>query len=390
MTDFTQLFWLLPLVGLVAGSIAYCVLAILAAASYRRSGAARLGEFPPVSVLRPMSGDRDNTEAGLRAVFEQDYPEFEVILGAATEDDAAVPIARRLMAEHPECPSRLIFTGDSPYPNRKVWQLRALWDQARHETIVMADSDIRWAPDCLKTVVSELAAPGVGLVTCPYRATAGSSLWSQMEALGLNVDFISGMLTARMLNGMDYAIGCTIATRRPELDAIGGWQEVQPYLSEDFVIGKRMHGIGRTVILSRSMIEHYIGNETLAASWKHRLRWARGSRRSRPAGYVGEIFTKPTVPAVALWLLAPASAPLWGWRAMIGLAALALLLRLAVVWTAAVRVLADKEAARRLWMLPVEDVFSFATWVMGFFGNKLTWRGHRLVIGRDGTIRTLS
>ena len=246
-----------------------------------------------------MAGDRDNTEAGLRTVFEQDYPDFEVVLGAASPDDAAVPIALRLMAEYPARASRLIFTGESPYPNRKVWQLRALLDEARYATFVMADSDIRWAPDCLKTVISELSQEGVGLVTCPYRASAGASIWSRMEALGLNVDFISGMLTARMLNGMDYAIGCTIATRRADLEAIGGLEEVQRHLSEDFVIGNRMHGSGRTVILSRSVIEHYIGDDSMRQNWSHRLRWARGSRRSRPLGYIGEIFTKPTVPALA-------------------------------------------------------------------------------------------
>lgn len=373
--------WLVPLtllVTLVTGSIAYCVLAIFAAASYRKSGAAPLKQFPPVSVLRPLSGDRDNTEAGLRAVFEQDYEDFEVIMGTASPDDAAVPIARRLMAEHPDISSQLIFTGESPYPNRKVWQLRGLWEEAKHEAIVMADSDIRWAPNCLRTVVSELAQDGVGLVTCPYRASAGPSWWSQMEALGLNVDFISGMLTARMLIGMDYAIGCTIATWRSEIDAIGGLREVQSYLSEDFVMGNRMHAIGRTVILSRSVIEHYIGNDSMQSSWRHRLRWARGSRRSRPLGYIGEVFTRPMVPAVALWLLAPDWSPL---------AAAALAMRLVVVWTSATRVLADPEIKRRWWLLPVEDVASYAVWLLGFFGNKLTWRGHTLIISRDGTIR---
>jgi ceramide glucosyltransferase len=200
-----------------------------------------------------------------------------------------------------------------------------------------------------------------------------------MEALGLNVDFISGMLTARMLIGMDYAIGCTIATRRSEIDAIGGLREVQHYLSEDFVIGNRMHASGRTVILSRSVIEHYIGNDSMLATWRHRLRWARGSRRSRPLGYIGEVFTRPTVPAIALWVLAPD----WG-----ALAGLALAMRLVVAWTASVRVLADGEMRRRWWLLPAEDAAAFVTWVAGFFGNKLVWRGHRLEIHRDGTIRT--
>jgi ceramide glucosyltransferase len=202
-----------------------------------------------------------------------------------------------------------------------------------------------------------------------------------MEALGLNVDFISGMLTARMLIGMDYAIGCTIATRRSDIDAIGGLREVQSYLSEDFIIGNRMHASGRTVILSRAVIEHYIGNDSMLVSWRHRLRWARGSRRSRPWGYAGEVFTKPGVLAVALWALAPDWAPLAGF---------ALAMRLALAWTAAVGVLADKDIRRRWWLLPAEDVASFATWAVGFFGNKMIWRGHKLVIRRDGTIRTNS
>jgi ceramide glucosyltransferase len=330
-----------------------------------------------------MAGDRDNTEAGLRSVFQQDYADFEVILGVAGPDDPAVPIARRVMAEYPERPSRLIFTGESPFPNRKVWQLRGLWNHTSHEHVVMADSDILWATECLKTVISELSQDGVALVTCPYRATAGKSLWSQIEALGLNVDFISGMLASRMLNGMDYAIGCTIATRRAEIAAIGGWEALQPYLSEDFVIGNRMHASGRSVILSRSVIEHYIGDDSMLKNWSHRLRWARGTRRSRPAGYVGELFTKPTVPAVALWLLAPAWWPL---------ALLALIMRLAVVWTATVVVLKDtaSDLQRRSWLLPLEDVSTFLTWILGFFGNTLMWRGHLLTIERDGTVRIAS
>ena len=85
------------------------------------------------------------------------------------------------------------------------------------------------------------------------------------------------------------------------------------------------------------------------------------------------------MPAVALAILAPSWAPLAG---------LALALRLVLAWTAAVKVLNDPAIWRRLWLLPAEDVCMFITWVLGFFGNKLTWRGHQLVIARDGTVET--
>ena len=217
-----------------------------------------------MTVLRPLSGAADNTEENLRSVFSQQYGGFEVLLSVHEAADPAAAIARRVMADFPGIPSRLIVAGVSPLPNAKVWSLRALLPEAAHENIVMADSDIRWEPGCLQVVISELCQPDVALVTCPYRAAGGPGLWSRMESLGLNTDFLAGMLTQRMLNGMDFAIGCTIATRRAELQAIGGLEYLQRYLAEDFMMGNLMRARGRRVVLSRSVIEHHIGNDTFA------------------------------------------------------------------------------------------------------------------------------
>jgi ceramide glucosyltransferase len=367
---------LAPLLALLTGSLVYCVLAMVAAARYRRSGAPELRDFPPVSVLRPLSGAADNTEANLRSVFAQEYPDFEVLLSVHDLTDPAAAAAQRVMAEFPGIPSRLIVAGVSPLPNAKVWSLRALLPRAAHENIVMADSDIGWAPNCLRVVISELGQPGVALVTCPYRAAGGPSLWSRVESLGLNTDFLAGMLTQRMLNGMDFAIGCTIATRRAELDAIGGLEHLQRYLAEDFMMGNLMSQRGRKVVLSRSVIEHHIGNDTFLNNWKHRLRWARSTRRSRRMGYIGEIFTKPAALALLLWMAAPGA---WGFVLV------ALFFRAGVAWATAVRTLDDPLIRHCWWLLPVEDISGFLTWVLGFFGKSITWRGRKLVVARDGS-----
>jgi ceramide glucosyltransferase len=369
-------FYIAPLLALLTGSWVYCAIALVAAWRYRQSGAARLAKWPPVSVLRPLAGAEDNTEANLRSAFAQEYPAFEVLLSVHEEDDPAAAIARRVMADYPAVPARLIVAGVSPLPNAKVWSLRALMPEARHEHVAMTDSDIRLEPDCLATVISELAQPGVGLVTCPYRAAGGPRFWPRVEALGLNTDFLAGMLTQRFLNGMDFAIGCTIATRKAELEAIGGLPRLQRYLAEDFAMGNLMHDRGRTVVLSRSVIEHHIGNDGFVKNWRHRLRWARSTRRSRRMGYVGEIFTKPVALGLMVWIAAPS---MW-W----GLAA-AVVLRAAVAWSMAGMILRDPSIARCWWMLPVEDVASFATWVLGFFGKTILWRGRKLVVARDGS-----
>ena len=366
--------------ALLAGSIIYCVLVIIAAAWYlrtaHRSRVHRWQDLPPVSVLRPLSGAEDNTEANLRSIFAQRYPEFEILLSVHEESDPAVAVARRVMAAFPNIPARLIVAGTSPFPNAKVWSLRALLPEAGHETIVMTDSDIGIRPDGLATMVSELGQPGVGLVTCPYRATAGPRFWSRMEALGLNTEFLGGILTARLLNGMDFAIGCTLVTRRADLEAIGGLENLQRYLAEDFAMGRFMRERGRTVVLSRCTIEHHIGNGGFLQSWKHRLRWARSTRRSRRIGYLGELFTKTTVLAIALCIVAPGA---WGF------ALLALLFRAGAQWATGIWVLEDPLVARWWWLLPLEDVASFVTWLLGFFGKTILWRGRKLTLARDGS-----
>ena len=142
-------------------------------------------------------------------------------------------------------------------------------------------------------------------------------------------------------------------------------------------MGNLMHDRGRTVILSRGVIEHHIGNDGFVKNWRHRLRWARSTRRSRRMGYFGEIFTKPVALGLILWIAAPS---MW-W----GLAA-AMVFRAAVAWSTAGMILRDPCIERYWWMLPVEDVASFVTWVLGFFGKTILWRGRRLVVARDGSL----
>jgi ceramide glucosyltransferase len=240
----------------------------------------------------------------------------------------------------------------------------------------MSDSDIFIEPDGLQTIASELAQPGVALVTCPYRATGGPHFWSRLEALGLNTEFLGGLLTARLLNGMDFAIGCTIATRRADLAAIGGLENLQRYLAEDFEMGSLTRRHGKTVVLSRCVIEHHIGNDTLLANWRHRLRWARSTRRSRRIGYIGELFTKTTALALILWIAVPGA---WGF------AFVALLFRACMQWSTAIWVLEDPLVARYWWLLPIEDLASFVAWALGFFGKTIEWRGRKLILARDGS-----
>ena len=333
-------------------------------------------ELPRISVLRPLAGADDSTEANLRSLFRQNYRDFEVLLGVHDACDPAVEIACSVMAEFPDVPARLVITGKPLEPNAKVWSLSALAREARNEIMVMADSDVHLPDDACSTLVEELARPGVALVSCPYRAV-GTNPWSRLQALGLNTEFISEILTAVFLMDCDFAIGCTVATRRRDLDAIGGLESMGSYLAEDFVMGQRMAQSGRRVLLSRIVVDHHIGGADFASCWRHRMRWTRSTRRSRRSGYAGEIFTKTLAVAAIAFAVRAETAPL---------AAAAVAARLALAWAAATVFPGGARGGYYWLLLPVEDLLSFTAWVGGFFGDTVGWRGRALRLDADGRI----
>jgi ceramide glucosyltransferase len=361
---------------LVAGSLVYCILIVLAAWRYKSVKPPELRWMPPISVLKPLSGVDEGLADNLRSFFEQEYPDFEILFAVRVETDPAVAVVEELRREFPDVPARLLLTGEPPYPNAKVYSLDLMMQEARHELLVMSDSDIRVTRDMLQVIAAEFQDDDVALATCPYRAVPGKSPWSTLEALGLNTEFLGGVLVARLLDGMKFAIGPTIAARKKALERIGGFDRLKDYLAEDFVMGQLVAQSGGGVILSSYVIEHRIGNQDFASNLRHRLRWNRSTRRSRPWGYVGQIFTNPL--PLALLLAAVHSA---GARVL----AIALLFRAAAVLALAAWVLRDPLTQRLWYLVPAQDIASFLVWIGGFFGNRIVWRGRKYYLEADGT-----
>jgi ceramide glucosyltransferase len=288
-------------------------------------------------------------------------------------DDPAVTVVEKLRREFPHVSSRLLVTGEPPYSNAKVYSLDRMLAAAANDLAVMSDSDTRVTPSLLRTVAAEFQDPRLGVATCPYRAVAGPSFWSRLEAAGMNTDFMAGILVARMLEGMHFAVGPTIAARRSVLESIGGCNRLKDYLAEDFVMGKLAAEAGHGVLLSSYVIEHHIGSAALRLNAAHRLRWARSTRRSRPWGYVGQLFTMP----LPLALLACAAHPAL-WPVVLPLT---LAVRLLAAGVISMKVL---HVRLNWWLLPIEDLTGFGFWIAGFFGNTIVWRGRRYRLHPDG------
>jgi len=364
---------------LTAGSLVYCVLTMVAAWHYHRSSrAAKARRRPPISILTPLAGADLGLEENLRSSFRQNYPDFEIVFAVRRQDDPAVRIAQKAMLEFPHVPSTLIVTGEPGCPNAKVYSLLRMTDAAKNDLLVMNDSDIFSPPDLLEIIAAEFEDDRVALATCPYRAIPGFGWPSRLEALEMNTHFFGGVMVARMLEGMRFALGPSAVVRRGALEKIGGWIALGDFLAEDFMLGKLIFEAGYRVILSSCRVEHHIGTSGWASNLEHRLRWVRSTRRSRPKGYVGEVFTYPVPLALLLTLSLP---PMW--PALVA----TLALRAAAVWATATWVLRDSSFRSYWWLVPLQDIGALAVWVAGFFGNHVTWRGRKYYLYRDGRFK---
>jgi ceramide glucosyltransferase len=363
---------------LLTGSLVYCVLIVVATRRFLSTTLPNPGNKPPISVLKPLCGHDDGLEENLRSFLTQDYPKYEVLFGVHRSDDPAVAVAENIIREFSgRISARLVITGESPIPNAKAFSLNRMVREANYDVLVMSDSDVRVTPSLLSHLAQELQGDHIGLISCPYRAVPGKSLWSRLEAIGMNTELLGGVMVARMIEGMRFALGCTVAVRRSVLEDMGGFGYLQEFLAEDFVIGQRAAELGHGVLFSSYVIEHRIGSQQMMPNLGHRMRWARSTRRSRPLGYWGQIFTYPLPLALLLCAVYPSA-----WPVLF----LTMILRGAAALATARDIVHDPVTQRQWWLLPIQDVIGFFVWISGFVGDKIIWRNRKCTVLRDGRL----
>ncbi len=339
---------------------------------------------PPVSLLKPLHGSEPDLEAHLQSFFEQEYPKFEVIFCARSEQDPGLEVARRVAARYPAIRSKFLCSGSAPYANAKVWSLERMQSVAAHRFFVISDSDVSVTPDYLRAVMAPFADERVGMVTCLYRGVADSSFWSQLEAVGMSVEMSAGVLVAEMLEGMKFALGPTMVVRRDSLDEAGGFRALGPYHADDFMLGNRISATGQRVVLSTHTIEHHVLNSSFLPSVLHQIRWMKSTRFSRPKGHFGTAltFSMPyglLAAGVALAFHRPLLGAIllfWSWASRVALGALVGRL-----------VVAEPRLLRSALLYPLRDLLGFCYWIASYVSNQVKWRGEVYNLLQDGFMR---
>ncbi|MGV8074134.1 MAG: bacteriohopanetetrol glucosamine biosynthesis glycosyltransferase HpnI [Syntrophobacteraceae bacterium] len=368
------------LFGWTAASIFYfstCLFAVRQFASGKPEESLS-SELPPVSILIPLCGVDFKAYDNYSSFCRLDYPVYQIIFGVQDPEDSSVPVIQRLIAEFPERDIRLVVGTRVIGQNPKVNNLHNMLSDARYEFIVIADSDIRVKDDYLAGIIPQLLDERVGLVTCFYKAGATPTMASRMEALGITADFAPGVLAARLLEGMTFALGATMATTKTKLESIGGMSSIADYLADDYMLGYLTARAGHQVRLSPYIVETVLPEMIWKAMIKHQIRWGRGVRACRPMGYLGSIVTYGAIPAFANVAVNHGS-----WLSILALV-LTITLRTAVAWQTGVLLLKDSILKKNIFLLPIRDLFGFFIWCMSVWGCKVEWRGKSFKILKGG------
>ena len=327
---------------------------------------------PAMTVLKPLHGDEPLLEEALASFCGQDYPDFQIVFGLQDPTDPALHVIRRLRARFPAVDMDIVIDPAQHGVNRKVSNLINMYGRAKHDVIVMADSDIHAGPGYLRQLAVTLGQDGVGLATTLYAGVgASATLAARLGAGQINHSFLPGALLARSLGRRD-CLGATMALRRAMLERIGGLHALVHHLADDAVLGRLVMARGETVALARTVPATTVPERRVSDLFAHELRWGRTIQSVAPLGFALSAVQYPlfwAAACVALSGFAPLAMALFGaaWLvragAMIGIDRV---LGLATVLP--------------IWLLPLRDVLSVAVILASYGGRKVEWRGHILHI----------
>ncbi len=371
------------ILGWLAAALSLCggLYALLAAALTQRFMAkapAPPEVFPSVSILKPLHHEPHGLAQALETFCAQDYPgDIQLVFGVQDPDDPAAAIVRALAERHPAMDIQLIVDPRQHGHNRKVSNLINITAAARHDILIQSDADIHVSSDYVGRVVAALGQPGVGAVSCLYVGDGSVGLWSHLNAMTINYQFLPNAILGKTIGMADPCFGSTIALTRETLTRIGGFESVADLLADDYEIGRAVRGLGLAISIPPMLVVHDCTEPSLGALVEHEIRWARTVRIIDPAGYAGSLITNP----LPLALIAGALLGL-NWPVVVLILAI-----LGVRIALKLRIDAATGANAGPWrLIPLRDVLSFGVFLASFFGATVGWQGRRYRGGRDGAL----
>jgi ceramide glucosyltransferase len=389
MTVVHAIFAFLGIAGLIisAGFSLTALAAVLLWRNQRRRPCSNTELRPPCTLLKPLCGAEPDLYTQLHSFCKQDYPDFQVVFGVRDPTDPALAVVERLIAEFPCLPIDVVINPQQHGDNYKISNIINMLERARHDVLVIADSDAMVGPDYLGVVTAPLFEPGVGLVTCIYHSVPTETIWSRLGAMYVNEWFVPSVLLARLFGHRQYASGQTLCLRRDTLQAIGGLREIANHIADDFRLGELVRGLGQRIELSDYEVEVKHHEPSANDLVRHELRWMRTLRVVTPRSFRAMFFSFSLPLAVLGLLLASLGANGANQIAWL-LFAVSAAARLSLHMVHRLR--RGKPIWADLWLLPARDALLSWVWWRSFTNSSITWRGNEFDVDAHGMMRRMA
>ena len=372
---------MLLLLGIAAIPFIYYLLAIFSSWRFFRQPerAPDRAYTPPVSILKPIRGLDPDAYENLASFCRQDYPAYEMIFCVDPDDDTVRPVVEKLQRDFPEREIRVLLGSGRVASNDKVAKLARMAAEARHETVVISDSDVRVVPDYLRAMTAPLRDERVGAATCFYVHTDLQTFADRLQTVGMMSDFYAGILVAWQLEGIKFALGPSIATTRERLAGFGGYAAIENSPGDDLLVGRLIAEQGYEVRLLRYAVSTVSDYASMNDLLQKRMRWIVVMRHMRPWGHLGLLLTQGlpwSIMAVAVHpTLAVAAGYLGSYFAI----------RAAMTWVIGVHGLRQRGLWAQMILIPVWDGVAFFIWLTSFLRSTIRWRGADYYI-REGQL----
>jgi ceramide glucosyltransferase len=336
---------------------------------------------PPVSNLKPVHGLDPEAYENYASFCRQEYPEYEILFCVGGTDDPAYGVLERIRADFPRTKIRIIVGNNQEAVNDKVSKLARLVDEAAYEHLVISDSDVRVGANYLTTLMAPLKNPKVGAATCFYVPAREGTLVDRLQDVGMLSDFYPGILVAKELDGVKFALGPTIATTKARLAGFGGYAAIENKPADDLLVGRMIAEQGVEVKLLATTVGTVPDYGSLRELFVKRLRWMTVMRHMRAWGHLGLIFTLG-LPWVVV-AVAVAGGWMGWWMVAAMYVAAYVVLRSAITVVIGGWGLGQRGVWGKLWLIPVWDGMATLLWLVSFTRKTIRWRGreYRIVGG---------
>lgn len=336
--------------------------------------------LPSVSIIKPVSNSEEGTLENLMSFCDQDYPDYEVIFSLSPKDESMIPLIEDLKKLLPNREIKWVIANRNRGPNYKVGNLIGAVQETKHEILALSDGDMRVDRNYLRQIVPPFLQEKAGLVTCLYRGAHLRNIFSGLQSLTVQTDFIPNVLIDHRLKGISYGFGATILTSKKVLASFGGLESLQEYLADDYQMGNQAYKKGYGIHLSPYLADHIFDTKNFWDYLLHHLRWAITQRVCRPIGYVASIVTRGIFLAFLFLILqgfSPAATALFLFICSVRVLSFVFLNKILIH---------NDEVTRYFWLIPMNDLLNGVIWFLSLFINTVHWKNRWFRVVKGGRI----